>query len=67
MQEMTALTDAELPDTPTPQQVAQWLQKRLCTVYSWCRAGAIPCKRVQKSYIFDKAALLEWRKPTEVE
>lgn len=57
------LTDAELPDRPNVRQVAAWIGKSENTVYLWLRAGLIPCRRVRRSYIFDKATLLEWRRP----
>lgn len=59
------ITDAELPDRPTVREVADWLNKSINTIYLWARKGLIPCKRVGRSYIFDKAALLEWVKPEE--
>lgn len=60
------LSDDDLPDTPTPKQVARWLQKSLATVYAWCREGKIPHKRVgRQTVMFDKKTLLAWRQPEE--
>lgn len=59
------ITDAELPDRPTVRQVAAWLGKSSNTIYLWAREGEIPVKRVGRSYLFDKAALLEWARPEE--
>lgn len=59
------ITDAGLPDRPTVRQVAAWLGKSANTIYLWAREGLIPCKRVGRSYIFDKAALLKWARPEE--
>lgn len=58
------ITDAELPDRPRVKQVAEWLGVNKASVYRWIQRGEIPCKRVGKrTYIFEKAALLEWAKP----
>jgi excisionase family DNA binding protein len=54
------ITDEELPDRPTPMEVARWLRKSRHTIYNWVRDGILPCKRVGKSYIFKKADLLKW-------
>jgi len=59
------ITDADLPDRPTADEVAAWLRKSASTIYGWCRDGQIPCVRVGRSYIFDKAALLKWARPEE--
>lgn len=59
------ITDADLPDRPTVREVADWLNKSINTIYLWARKGLIPCKRVGRSYIFDKAALLKWARPEQ--
>lgn len=59
------ITDAELPDRPTVRQVAAWIGKSINTIYLWAGNGEIPCRRVGRSYIFDKAALLKWARPEE--
>jgi len=64
-QPIQQITDAELPDRPTAEEVAAWLRKSASTIYGWCRDGHIPCVRVGRSYIFDKAALLKWARPEE--
>jgi excisionase family DNA binding protein len=59
--------DALLPDRPRVKDVARWLGVHVNSVYGWIRKGEIPCKRVGKrTYIFEKAALLEWAKPEGV-
>lgn len=59
--------DAELPDRPRVKDVAKWLGVHQMSVYRWIHNGDIPCKRVGKrTYIFEKAALLEWAKPQMV-
>src|SRR5215470_17819661 len=61
------ITDAELPDRPTPMEVARWLRRSRGTIYNWVRDGLIPCKRVGNAYIFEKAALLKWASSEEEE
>jgi hypothetical protein len=50
----------DLPERPTVKDVARWLGKSPNMIYGLCRAEEIPCKRVGRSYIFDKASLLKW-------
>ena len=57
------ITDETLPDRPTIAQIARWLGKSRNTVYYWASNGLIPCRKIKRSYIFDKRALLEWAKP----
>jgi excisionase family DNA binding protein len=52
--------DAELPDRPKAQEIAAWLRVHVQTVYNWAHAGEIPCVRRGRTFIFDKAALVEW-------
>lgn len=59
------MTDDDLPDRPNVREVARWLRKSPNTVYFWARKRMIPCRRVGRSYLFDKAALLEWARPKE--
>jgi excisionase family DNA binding protein len=59
------ISDAELPERPTVEEVARWLRKSRNTIYNWVREGLIPCKRIGRSYIFDKAALLKWARTEE--
>lgn len=54
------ITDAELPDRPTVVEIARWLRKSPNTIYFWARKQMIPCRRVGRSYLFDKAVLIEW-------
>lgn len=59
-------TDAELPDRPRVKDVARWLGLHQNTIYLWIHRGQIPCKVMGKrTYIFDKALLLEWAKPEQ--
>jgi excisionase family DNA binding protein len=62
---VNALSDAELPDRPTVGEIARWLRKHPNAIYNWARKGLIPGRKVGRSYIFDKAALLEWAKQRE--
>ena len=64
-QQAEPITDAELPDRPTVAEVARWLRKSANTIYGWARKGLIPCKRVGRSYLFDKAVLIEWARREE--
>lgn len=60
------ITDAELPDRPRVKHVAAWLGVHINTIYGLIHKGEIPCKCVGKrTYIFEKAALLEWAKPEQ--
>ena len=58
-------TDETLPDRPKIREIAIWLRVSLRTVYGWARAGKIPCRKLGRTYIFDKAALLKWARPEE--
>lgn len=60
MRAVNSLSDAELPDRPTVAEVARWLRKSPNTVYFWARKRMIPCRKVGRSYLFDKAVLIEW-------
>lgn len=63
-QQIVPITDAQLPDRPRVKDVAKWLGVHQMSVYRWIQKGDIPCKRVGKrTYIFEKAVLLEWAKP----
>lgn len=64
-QQAKQITDETLPDRPKVEEVATWLRKKPNAIYSWARKGLIPCKKVGRSYIFDKAALLKWARPEE--
>jgi len=59
------ITDADLPDRPKVKEVARWLGVHTNTIYKQAREGEIPCKRLGRLYIFDKAALLKWARPEE--
>jgi len=52
--------DAELPDSPKVPEITAWLRLSENTIYGWAREGRIPCKKAGRSYIFNKAALIEW-------
>ena len=67
IQQRPPITDAALPDRPTVKEVARWLRKSPNCIYMWASCGKIPCVQVGRSYIFDKAALLEWARPVEVQ
>lgn len=54
---------AELPDWLTAREVALWLRKPISAVYGWVRMGRIPCRRVGRSCLFSKAALIDWARP----
>lgn len=58
------ITDADLPDRPRVKDVARWLGLNPHTIYRLIHSGGIPCKVVGKrTYIFEKATLLEWARP----
>lgn len=57
------LTDADLPDRPTVQEIARWLRRNPKVIYRWAKTGLIPSRKVGRMYLFDKKALLEWAKP----
>lgn len=59
------LTDETLPDRPKIKEIAAWLRVSLRTVYGWAREGKIPCRKIGRTYIFDKAALLKWARSEE--
>ena len=59
------ISDAQLPDRPTVREVAAWLRKNPSAIYNWVRKGLIPCRKIGRIYIFDKAALLKWATPKE--
>lgn len=64
-QQPSSVADADLPDRPNVEEVSDWLRKSKNTIYLWARKGLIPCRKVGRSYIFDKAALLKWARPEE--
>ncbi len=54
------ITDEQLPDRPTVDEVALWLRKSRNTIYLWCAKGEIPHTTAGRSKIFSKSALIEW-------
>jgi hypothetical protein len=59
------ISDAELPDRPTAEEVARWIRKPLATIWLWCRTKQIPCKKAGRHYLFSKKALMSWAQPEE--
>ncbi len=58
-----AITDADLPERPKVKEVAAWLRLAPNTIYSLAKKGEIPCRKVGRGWLFDKAALLKWARP----
>ena len=61
------ITDETLPDRPKVAEIAAWLRLSANTIYGWAREGKIPCVKRGRTYIFDKASLIEWAKPKQGE